>query len=158
MPRSLSSYFLSPSTVPAIAPKVPTSFRNPAFGGVSSSSFGSSGSTPGSSGSGTASPSCVLPINSRLANVGAVAADGSVLASVDPYFATSAARDTWIAANPTCAAPAWQPDVFTGGNVAPGLSTGEMWGLGIVGAGILGGLALALMPKKSRGSSRRSSR
>lgn len=60
------------------------------------------GQLPGSS----ASPACTLPLNPRYGQQGVN----------DPYFTSSAARDTWVSQNPSCYVPAYVPD-----SLIPGL-------------------------------------
>ncbi len=60
----------------------------------------------GSVGGGTQAPVCQLPSNPLMG----FARVGSQMVSADPYFNTSADRDSWLATNPSCTAPAFVPD------------------------------------------------
>jgi hypothetical protein len=118
-------------------------------------------------------PSCALPTNPKLGQP-LPTTDGSSRTSADPYFSTSAERDAWIAANPSCSAPpAWVPDVVVPPSIATGTPADQannglatvwmglpMWAWILAGLGVAGALAagVVMMGKKPKRSSRRASR
>ena len=139
------------------SPTAPTS-------GYTPGSTGGSGMAPRPGTSGTAADPCAQPTNPRL-NQTSTDANGNVFVSVDPFFASSSARDAWIAAHPTCQPPPayvqdmLQTNTITTPATAASAIPGWAWGLGAVAAAALvGGVVIATSSKKSRRSTRRSSR